>query len=381
MAIMNSNVLNDMTQCCGCGVCENVCKTGAITMTETKDGFLYPVIDSGKCVNCKSCVNHCPVAIHDKLKIDTHNVACYAGYITDDEKLSGSASGGAATAIAEYILSEGGVVFGVAYSDAYTKAVTVKVSTVEELNNIRDSKYMQSNKGQIYKEVKQALDAGQKVLYTGTPCEIGAVKAFLNKSYDNLFTCEIICHGTTTYKVVEQYIRQQEKEHNSRLVKMSVRSKDNGWRVPHIKLQFENGDVLLEKFYETNYGKAFAVYLRESCYKCLYKGKGKVADITVGDFWGVTKNDEYWNANGISSVMVHSEKGQELIDNIKGLKLFDVEYTTILAANKTLEHSEPRDKVTGLLKFNFCHMGLKKAIGIHSVYRKVIGGIKGMIRR
>ena len=363
-------------KCCGCGVCRNVCNRNAIRMEENREGFLYPVVDQEKCVDCGMCKVHCPVFSHEKLVLTQHHFENYAGYFTEEGELMQSASGGAATAFARAILRNNGVVFGVAYTDNYRKAKTVKVSSEEELAGIRDSKYMQSDKGTIYRELKAKLEQGKPVLYTGTPCEIGAVRAFLGKHYENLYLCELICHGPTSYKVASDYLDRQEKEHKSSVVKMSVKSKRYGWSEPYLVLEFENGEQMAMPFYQSDYGMGFAVLSRESCYHCVYKGDGKAADITVGDFWGATTTDAFWNARGISAISVHTQQGKKLLQMTTDFNMFAVEYERIVKGNPHMEESVFRDRFTDVFKLLFHNLGLHRAARMFRMYRNIVTSIK-----
>lgn len=373
---MNKKLFINKNDCCGCGVCMNICRCNAIHMEENKDGFLYPVIDAERCVNCDACKMHCPIAFHDNIAIKQHHIENYAAYMKNRHELLQSASGGAATALAKTVLSHGGVVFGVSYTENYKKSKTRKVLTIDELPCIKDSKYMQSDKGTVYKEVKSELEKGKEVLYTGTPCEIGAVKSFLGKDYVNFYTCELICHGPTTYKVAKKYLDEQERIQKSKLVKLSVRNKENGWKVPHIKLEFQNGKSVVSEFYKSDYGTGFVVMLRESCHQCIFKGDGKVADITVGDFWGANEEDPFWNADGISAINIHTEKGKKLLHMTNDLMLFPVSYDRILRGNIYLEASAPYDRATKLFKIGLRLFGLHNTVRLYNWYRNILASYK-----
>jgi coenzyme F420-reducing hydrogenase beta subunit len=373
---MAKKILERQDVCCGCGACANICGHDAIAMREARDGFLYPVIDAGKCVDCGMCKSHCPILIRDQLQLPQHHIDNYAAYMKDSEELLQSASGGAAAALMKAVIQQDGVVFGVAYTGDYRGAVTVKADTLTELSRLKDSKYMQSVKGDCYRQVRSELLRGKTVLYMGTPCEIGALKAFLGKEYDNLYTCELICHATTTRRVARIYLDEWEKKRHSKVTGMSVRCKDRGWSVPHIRLDFENGGSMIQEFYQSEYGQAFVVWVRPSCHQCRYRGDHKVADITVGDFWGVKKEDSYWNPNGVSAISVHTPKGRKLLSMTTELELFPVSYDTIRKGNHPLEQDVPYDRAFRLFRKGACTIGLRKTVRLYHQYRELIRIIK-----
>lgn len=195
-------ILNDISKCSGCHACYNICPMHCITMQADNEGFLYPIIDSNLCIECGRCKNKCP--INNIYNGNTIGKA-YSCYSKNDLIRENSSSGGLFTLIAEYIISRGGIVFGVAF-DEKLNVHHISVDNKEDLAKLRGSKYIQSSIGNAFKEVKDNLDKNRIVLFSGTPCQISGIKAYLGKEYDNLFLQDIICHGVPSPKVWQEYL-------------------------------------------------------------------------------------------------------------------------------------------------------------------------------
>lgn len=265
-----------------------------------------------------------------------HDIAAFAGYVENREELLQCASGGIATAMSKKMIEEGGYVAGVRYSDDFRSAQYEIVSDIQGLDRLKGSKYIDVDKGTIYKDVKALLDDGKKVLFFGLPCTVGAMRAYLKKDYDNLIAVESICHGPTSVKVHQQYIDYLEKKYQSRIVDFTVRKKIKKWKPKYLYARFENGQSILKPFSSTEYGYAFSVMSKSSCYNCQFRGNARVGDIMIGDFWGATETDVFWNSAGVSAVLVHTEKGLEFLKNTEGIKLFETSFERIAAGNKNI---------------------------------------------
>lgn len=285
-------------------------------------------------------------------KKQSHDIAVYGGYIDDDDKLMQSASGGIATALAEQMINAGGFVAGVAYSKDFYKAEYIVTNNKRDLEKLKSSKYIETDKRDIYNKVKSLLEQDKKVLFIGLPCVVAAMYNFLGKRFENLLTCELICHGPTSAKVHKEYISYLEEKYHSKIVDFSVRHKKSEWMPIYLYAKFENGQVFEKPFYSTEYGLAFSVFGRESCYHCQFRGDQRRADIMVGDFWGATEKDTFWNKKGVSVVFAETEKGDTALKQLHGVKLFPTTFEKAVAGNpmvvKCKEKNPQRQKFSKL---------------------------------
>lgn len=278
-----------------------------------------------------------------------HDIAAYAGYVTRSDELLSCSSGGAATALACQMIRRGGYVAGVTYSADFKEAVYAITNRMEDLEQFKGSKYCAVNKGTVYADVKVLLDADEAVLFIGLPCTVAALRSYLKKEYDKLVAVELICHGPTTATVHRQYVEHLEKKFGSRLVDFSVKRKKGAWTPGYLYAAFENGQVYEKPFYHTEYGYAFATMAGKACYTCRFRGNNRTGDIMLGDFWGATEQDAYWNKEGVSSILVHTEKGEALLRETEDLRLFDTTFQKIVAGNPNI--IKPRDDRPNRAKF------------------------------
>ena len=346
-------------KCCGCGVCANVCDLSACSMVSDYEGFLYPKIDKDKCVGCGKCEKSCPVLSgknYFTIKVENKS---YCGHYTNEVKVKESASGGAASSLAEAIILSGGVVYGVAYSEDFRYAHHIRCSTVDEIKFLRGSKYNQSRKEFIYCSIEEDLKKGMCVLFIGTPCEVVAVKAFLKKEYKNLLTCDLICEGTTSEIVLKDFIFSLESKFKSRVVDFSARYKKYEWAPAYIYAKFDNGKEYCKLAHYTDYGEAHNVFLRPSCYECEFKGTNRASDITLGDCWGIPRNSELWNKYGVSVLLVHTERGMRLINEFKQCQLKEYPYDE--KKNPRLITSASLDSSRRVFEINIKDKGLKES--------------------
>lgn len=361
-------------KCCGCGVCSAVCPQNIIEMKPDNYGFLYPqIVSPNFCVACHLCMDYCPSQHLEEIQIPTHNVAVFAGFTSNPYELQKSASGGIASSISQQIIKEGGVVYGVVYSSDFSKAMYRKADTSEALEAFRGSKYIQADKLNIYSDVLEALKCGKKVLFIGLPCDVAGLKTYLGKDFPSLFTIELICYGVTSPKVAEYYLSYLENKFHKKVVDFSVRYKKGGkWTPPYLYAMFEDGFSYLHPFYDTDYGIAFSLLSRPSCYNCVYKGNKRVADMTIGDYWGCTEEDAFWNSGGVSSVFVHTEKGNILVECLSGVKLFGTDYAHASAANPMIENSLPSSPLRNIFSRLFVIFGLKTACFPVKIMKKLL---------
>lgn len=262
-----------------------------------------------------------------------HDVAVYGGYLDNEAKLLQSSSGGIATALSEFVLSQGGYVVGVAYSKDFYKAEYIIIDDASDICKLKGSKYIDCDKAGIYSEVKKLIDSEKMVLFFGLPCVIAALYTFIGTRPENLLTCELICHGPTYAKVHSDYITYLEKKYKSKVIDFSVRHKIDAWQPSYLYAEFDNGKKYIEPFSETEYGYAFSVLGKQSCYNCKFKGNNRQGDIMIGDFWGATDSDVYWNKCGVSSIFAETDKGNTFIKSTPGIKLFHTTFEKAVEKN------------------------------------------------
>ncbi len=300
------------SQCCGCGACELVCPRKCISMELDEEGFFYPNLDASKCIQCGLCRKHCPIII------DTRNKEVLSAYglthkdkrVTDD-----SASGGAFTAIAEYILNRNGIVFGCSFNDKI-EAVTISIEKSEELHKLRGSKYVQCNTNKQYQYIKETLNNGRQVLYCSTPCQIAGLKSYLGRSYDNLILLDLFCHGTPSPGLFRKYINWLGEKYHGKITEYSFRDKQYGWGTKgHFKTEQEYQLIESDPYY---YSFLRGRIYRPVCYQCKYATSMRPGDISIGDYWGVEEfHPSIPTENGVSAILINTEKGKEIFDNIK----------------------------------------------------------------
>lgn len=278
-----------------------------------------------------------------------HCIAAYAGYVKDQEELMQCSSGGMATALAKEMIRRGGYVAGVSYSDDFMEARYEITNSEERLKAFQGSKYVEVNKASVYKDVKLLLDAGKPVLFFGLPCVVAALRTFLKKDYDQLIAVELICNGPTDAKVHRQYVEHLEKKHGSKVVAFSVKKKKDGWIPGYLYAEFADGQVFWKQFYHTEYGYAFSVLGKKQCYTCPFRGNDRTGDIMIGDFWGATESDVFWNKNGVSAVLVHSEKGSAFVGSLEDIVLEDTSFERIVEKNRNV--IRPRQARPETVKF------------------------------
>ena len=311
-------ILDDMNQCTGCTACESICPFDAIAMTENELGFFYPLIDTSKCVECGLCRKTCP--INQKLRISERS-RCF-GVINNnkDERLK-SSSGGVFPLLAKVILGELGIVYGATYNDQDI-VEHIRVSDLQDLPRLQGAKYTQSNLHDTFMNVKTDLENGKKVLFSGIPCEIGGLKSYLKKDYDNLLTVDLVCHGVPSPKAWKQYLKyRMEKDHEADLPRtVNLRNKDSGWSKYNYSVEFSYDDKAYKNINGNDpYMTAFVSnkLSRPSCENCHFKGIERCSDLTLGDFWGIWDIDSQMDDNmGTSLVITHTQKGLHALDNI-----------------------------------------------------------------
>lgn len=310
----------DKNKCTGCKMCGDACPVGAISFTANNEGFWYPLVDSQKCVECGKCVKLCPIS--DSIK-EAKSLDVYAGWLKDEEMRRDSTSGGIYYALADYVLQNNGYLIGSVYTDDFKGAYHIASDKKDDLARIMGSKYFQSDTQGIYAKAKQILDEGMRLLFTGSPCQIAALKKYLGKEYENLISVDFICRGVPSPLLQKKKIELYEKQEKSKVVFYRDKSKKHSWAHFGELIRFENGKERFISRYEDIINDCFIaknLNMRESCYDCKYKNGNNYSDITIGDFWGVRGISPKDSIYGVSAIVVNTEKGDKLLvslgDNI-----------------------------------------------------------------
>ncbi len=335
-------------RCTGCNACVAACPRDAISLKKNKEGFWYPQVDREKCVNCGLCIQGCPVYSGKEIRFLPPK--SYAAWNKDDEVRKKSSSGGLFSSIADQVLRKGGVVYGAAYGEG-CKVGHIRVDSPDRLWRLRSSKYVHSLiTKDIYRRVAEDLKE-RRVFFTGTPCQTAGMITYCERMapdhLDNLLTAEVLCHGVPSPKSWKEYLK--EVAGDRKVVGANMRDKRNGWSKFYVSLTFEDGTEHAESFFDGVWGPSFFsnLFLRESCYECNFKRPTKMADLTLGDFWGAAREDElrkYDDADkGTSVVLVNSEKGEKLLKELENCYLEEIPYDCLKKGLYVLYRSSNRN--------------------------------------
>jgi len=357
----------DIDRCCGCEVCTNACPVSALSMVADNEGFVYPVLDENKCIGCEKCVKVCPM--YNAVPKDNKLERFYVFSHSDNEILVNSSSGGAFSFLYNEIKAkyQGAYVAGAAYSEDCKQILHIVSNMQENFNRMRGSKYFQSTKGEIYDKVKRLLDGNEAVLFTGAPCEVDALYRFLGKDYEKLWTMDYICKGSSTPRMLKEYVEYLNKKMKSEATFLSMRYKWYGIDnfIPQfVKVNFKNGKSFLHEFYNTELGLCFKIVQRKNCPDCPYREKLHPADFTIGDYHEHNTDDPVFNHLGTSVVILNSEKGISiwLEINKDSVKYREIQKDEVYRHNRN-----PADTRNRLLRSN-----LQKYDGVTAV-RNTIG--------
>lgn len=326
----------DEFTCYCCNACADRCPVGAIAMETNSEGFTLPVIDKSKCTDCGLCHKVCPYNI--KPRYDNYEPQAYLSFSKEEEILTNSSSGGMYQTFANEILARKGYVTGVAADDSFVAYYDL-AKNKKGSKKFRYSKYVEPAHGDIYNKTEKALERGKPVLFTGSPCKIAGLKNYLGKDYDNLYTLEIICHGTPSPLALSKWLEAKGAEHGG-IKHFQHRSTKLSSRAQASEYVYNDGFEEVIPITKDDYMGVFLrhIVLKKSCHQCEFCKENKISDITIGDFWGsekVYKEDVY---KGVSCLIVNTPKGKKLLERVKG-KLYLQEQTIrdIYSAN----HASP----------------------------------------
>lgn len=355
----------DTSNCTGCQLCHDICPVNAIEFVENEKGFKYPKIKDN-CINCGLCKKNCPV---NNVLNNHFNQVYYACWNKDDVQRNESSSGGVFYLLAEYILNQGGIVVGVSWTSKSTVHHIV-IDNIDKLYLLQKSKYVQSNTKGIFKYVKKALVNGKKVLFSGTPCQVAALKMYLNNDQlKNIILIDVICHGVPNERVLRDYLDYLSDYNGKSVRNVDFRYKKKKWKLFKVKVTFEDGTT---NYYDTDKDSYFILFnknyiLRDSCYHCKYAQMERYSDITLGDFWNYFplnfKMRKY--QNGISCVTLNSERGVSLFNKIKHNLLYEERnILDVKNSNYTLTNSFDKNKNYDIFWEKYIKYGYKEAISI-----------------
>ena len=296
-------------KCTGCMACFNICPKSCISMRPLKLAHLYPDVNQDLCIDCQMCKKVCP----QNNRQNTHYpITAFAGWHSDREQYLTSTSGGAAAALAQTIIRDGGVVYGCS-SETGLKFRHIRVADLKSLIKLKGSKYVQSYIGHTYREVKKDLKDSLTVLFIGTPCQCAGLKSYLGKNYDNLYCVDLICHGVPSQKLLTKHLMKVSGGKADYVTfrkgnDMALRVFDKSGK----KIYYSN--VWNNRYKDVYYNTFIDGYTyRDSCYTCAYANPERCSDATVGDFWGLSDTVEHDSINGCSCILPITEKGYELI--------------------------------------------------------------------
>ena len=337
--------IEDKKECCGCWACYNACPKRCINMKEDEEGFRYPVVDASLCIDCGLCEKVCPVIHADKADTPHAQQGFLAQHKNEDIRKE-STSGGAFTAIASWVIKQGGIVYGAGYRKGTFIVEHQGVETEKDLSVFRNSKYVQSNIGNTFKEALGHLKAGRWVCFSGTPCQIEGFRNFLrNREYEKLVCVDLVCHGIPSPRILTRYIEAQQTLIGGEFTNVLFRDKYYGYHYSSFSIYNKEKGKDYHKGVDSNaYLCAFFNNLsdRPSCYDCRFKKRYRKSDLTIWDCFPIEKFTKQMDGKGTTRVLVQSEKGKMIMDAIGSeLRTVRVETDKLVSDVREMFHSVP----------------------------------------
>ncbi len=382
--------IKDKKKCTGCGACFAVCPKNAISFFEDEEGVRYPKIDENKCIHCDRCEKTCPMlderhGVPDREHSGEEHF--YAAQLRDKSELDKVSSGGAAWALTQQIISEGGVVYGARLTDVDT-VKHYRATNIDEAKRVRRSKYFQSDTSEAYRKIKDDLESGVRVLYTGTGCQVAGLNLYLGKTYDNLITCDVVCHGVPCGLAWRMYRKEKEAIEKKKMANLVFRDKSKGWSNNQYKITYEDGSEEYERspIQDFHSGYLAGLFYRPSCGTCRFAQMPRTSDITLADFWKyqglMLENGDL----GISLVVANTSKGAMLVDAAQ--KYMQVEtvskenaFDSCRHLNNTPKENKYRDRFMAEVRQNGYYSALKKYLKKDNIIIKAARKVKRVINR
>lgn len=329
-------------ECTGCGACVNACPKSIISLSEDREGFLYPKVKEESCIDCHLCEKACPFASPSFIVGSDKNRSLpsfYAGQLKNKEDLFYVSSGGAFWALTQTIITkEHGVVYG-AVQNNVDNIEHLRVEDLDEAKALRRSKYFQSDTKRTFQQAKQDLKNGRVVLFSGTGCQIAGLLTFLGKEYDNLYTCDVVCHGIPSRKVWKKYREEKEEKEGKKIIGLVFRDKTAGWSKNQYRITYEDGSEETERSTQQLFHAGYlrGLFYRPSCGSCHFASIPRVSDITLADYWKYKGHfHEEGKDIGVSLITANTKKGQFLLDRSADFLL--IEPTTKKQALESCKH-------------------------------------------
>lgn len=392
-------LIDNKKTCCGCGVCESICPKNAIIMKEDEYGFIYPMVDENKCCNCGICEKNC--AYLEKSNMKKPRLA-YAAVNINLKQRKRSTSGGVFSAIATKWLEKGGYICGAVldFNDKGTPWVHHIITNSEhDIKRISGSKYVQSDIKEIIIELKQLLNQGEKVLFTGTPCQVSQIKKLFMKYREQLLCMDIICHGVPSQKMFRDAVSYWNRLHHGKVYEFDFRDKTIEWGL-YARLSYKNKRNIFKSYVLRIFSLAYyyffieAVTYRESCYHCPYACEERVGDFTMGDFWRIEKKYfEFANKNdvihkGASCLLVNTDYGERNLEMLDGyLEMLKVDFDYIKEENGQLRSPSKCNLNKEKIMKSYLEEGyaglvkeLKKHLGFKFYYEQIKAAIPSKVK-
>lgn len=332
--------------CTGCKMCKDVCPVDAISYDTDREGFWYPKVNYAKCIKCKKCLKACPSLSEHRNK-NAGEAEVYAAWALDDVIRLKSTSGGIFYVLAQKMIEQGGMIAACKYTHDFKSAFHDIGGTIEDLEAFKGSKYFQSDTEGIYKKVKGQLEAGKRVLFCGAPCQVAGLNRYVGTDNPRLITVDFICRGINSPMVYRKYIEDCERHYGSPVKKVHLKNKSKGWTRLGTYLEFQNGMTYYRDRMNDPWVNGYIrgdLFMRPCCSECKYKERIRVADISIGDFWGLqSTHDNLFK--GISVVLSNTDKGAEYVKAVEErLHMEARTYKEAASGNKCLLTSVPMGK-------------------------------------
>ena len=389
---MSIVLFEEKSKCCGCGACMNACPHNAISMKADEHGFVYPEIQREKCVECGACTRACGYQKDVGANVP---LACWAAVAKDPSIVNGSSSGGVFAVLALNVLRKGGVVYGAAQSetDDARSIQHIRIEAQERLHLLQGSKYVQSAMNDVFRQVKRDLETKRDVLFSGTPCQVAGLRAYLGRKYERLLTVDVICHGVPSERMFQDFLQLQEKRQNIRITRFAFRHKERG-RIKNVAVQCRMSDGSTKRIVRGLHGYSYlhlfmeGYIFRESCYQCPFASERRASDITLGDYWSfceehpTVKKDTLNDTNGVSCVLLNTEAGQAAFVGCQP-QMMTLETTFDKIARHNEQLRRPSHKPTGreelLRDYQACgYEGMEAYYRRKCIKRRLVCGMKDL---